>query len=85
MGPPPVFMFGEAIGCQPNHGFINWIDFRQPIKRITACLGSHKRESTVDTDLLGLKIERLNHPPILLGRCRVLGPCFVLEDDDRIV
>lgn len=75
-------MFGEAIGCQPHHGFIDGVDFQQPIKRITACLGSHK---CGNKNLVGLLIESLDRQPVLLGKYRVLGPYFELEDHDSIV
>lgn len=85
---PPDYVLGEAIGSQPTHGFINWIDFGKPIKRITACLGAHTRNfrnEPVRPSLVGLIIDIHDSEPILLGRCSSLGPFFEFDVDDRLM
>lgn len=79
-------MLGEVIGSQSNHGFINWIEFQTPVKRITACLGCRKRnrDQTTDSDLVGLKFDFTDSTSAQLGRCTSLGPHFEIGDGDFI-
>lgn len=83
--PPPEYLLGEAIGSQPNHGFINWISFEKPIKRLTVCLGAHThnfRNEPVEFNIVGIKFDVQGSEPSLLGRCTSLGPFFELDDGD---
>lgn len=82
--PPTNLIFGEMVGCQPNHGFANWIFFDQQIKRLTACLGSHALNQTSPDSLTGLKFEVESSLPAVLGRDTGLGSEFILEGNDRI-
>lgn len=82
---PSDYLLGEAIGSQPNHGFINWIGFERHIKRLTVCLGAHTRNfrnEPVELNIMGIKFDVQGSKPILLGRCTSLGPSFELDDDD---
>ena len=86
--PPHDNVLGEVIGSQSTHGFINWIDFDKPIRRITACLGAHTRNfrnDPVQPSLVGLKIDIQGSEPTLLGRCSSFGPFFELDIDDHLV
>ena len=86
--PKSVFRLGELNGTQPNHGFINILDFKKSIKSITACLGSQKPGlAPFSSSLVGLKIEyrQSPSPASLLGRCEKLGPSFYMNEDDRII
>lgn len=85
---PPGCVLGEAVGSQPTHGFINWIGFDRPIKRLTVCLGAHTRNfrnDPVQLSIVGLKIDSQDSKPALLGRCTSLGSFFELDDDDCLV
>lgn len=85
---PTDCVLGEVVGSQPTHGFINWINFNKPIKRVTACLGAHTcnfRHEPVQASLVGLKIDIQGDEPNLLGRCSSLGPFFELDVNDCLV
>lgn len=86
--PPSDSVLGEAVGSQPTHGFINWIDFNEPIKRLMVCLGAHTRNFRnypVHLIVVGLRIDIRGSEPTLLGRCTSLGPFFELDEDDCLV
>ena len=83
---PPGYVFGQAIGVQPTHGFINWFDFKRPIKRITACVvrAQNTRGEISSPVLSGLKIDFYEGTSTLLGRCAGFGKHFDLEREDAI-
>lgn len=82
--PPTDAIFGEIVGCQPNHGFANWISFNQPITNVTACLGSHATNQTSKDSLAGLRFKIENSLPLMLGRHTSPGHEFSLAKDDKI-
>lgn len=77
---------GEAIGSQPTHGYINWIDFRIPVKQITACVVRTRnlRGEVSSPVLSGLKVDFYHAASTLLGRCSDFGQSFDLDKGDRI-
>ena len=83
--PPLEYRVGKTIGHQPSCGFINYVDFNSPIRRITACLGSHKgRRGSKSSDIVGLKFDFTNQTSTVLGRCTSLGPVIDVDDNDGI-
>ena len=83
---PPGYVIGQAIGVQPTHGFINWFDFKRPIKRITACVvrAQNTRGEISSPVLSGLKVDFYEGASTLLGRCAGFGEHFDLEGEDAI-
>ncbi|KAL8786433.1 MAG: hypothetical protein Q9195_008203 [Heterodermia aff. obscurata] len=83
---PPGLFFGQAIGVQPTHGFINWFDFKRPSKRITVCVvrPQNTRGEISSPVLKGLKVDFSDGASTLLGRCADLGEHFDLEGEDVI-
>ena len=85
----PNVRIGEPVGLQPSYGFTSYLDLKEEIESITACLGSpagiFAEPST--HNLVGLKVtyRRKSLLPTLLGRCTVFGPTIELSQSDNIV
>ena len=81
-------LFGENVGSQPSHGFVDWILLDQPISRITACLLTGKRNfrgEEAPPTLTGVRFDTDIGFPKLLGRCSSFGPSIELEAADSII
>ena len=85
--PPLHYLFGESVPCQPNHGFVGWVDFDQPIKGITACVLSGTKDGYGGFRrpvFTGLMFRLADGHSRLLGRCTTFGPSIALDPTDRI-
>ena len=85
----PHVRTGESIGLQPSYGFTCYLDLKEEIESITACLGSlaGTYAEPSSRDLVGLKVSyrRKSLLPALLGSCTVFGPTIEFSQSDDIV
>ena len=85
----PNCRIGEPIGLQPSYGFTCYLDLKEEIESITACLGSLAGTFAEPSSqkLVGLKVtyRRKSLLPALLGTCNVFGHTTELSQSDNIV
>lgn len=84
----PNLRVGEPIGTQPNHGYTCFLDLKEEMKSITACLGSRSPGFMGSTnELVGIKVDYRHNSglPALLGKCDTYGPTIELPESDQVV
>ena len=85
----PNIRIGEPIGSQPSYGFTSYLDLKEEIESITACLGSRAGTFAESSshDIVGLKVSyrRKSISSALLGSCTVFGPTIEFSQSDDIV
>ena len=85
----PNVRIGEPIGLQPSYGFTCYLNLKEEIESITACLGSLAGTFAEPSshNLVGLKVNyrRKSLLPVLLGNCTVFGPTIEFSQLDDIV
>ena len=85
----PNVRIGESIGLQPSYGFTCYLNLKEEIESITACLGSLAGTFAEPSShkLVGLKVNyrRKSLLPALLGTCTVFGPTIEFSQLDDIV